>query len=136
MELYNSNKVAYGKVQDMFKLEDKAAIIHATGTGKSFIALQWLYDNRDKRCLFLAPTYEIIDQLERHMRSQGFNIKDFPNLKRMTYDNLAGLSAQDLNNLHVDNIVLDEFHRCGAPTWGKAVNALLRNNPTTKVLGI
>ncbi len=136
MELYQHNKEAYDKIQTMFQREDRVAIIHATGTGKSFISLQWLYDNRDKKCLFLAPTYEILDQLERHMQSQGLSLKTFPNLKCMIYDNLARLSVQTLNRLHVDNIVLDEFHRCGAPTWGKAVNTVFQNNPTAKVLGI
>ncbi|MBO4726458.1 MAG: DEAD/DEAH box helicase family protein, partial [Clostridia bacterium] len=111
MELYQHNKEAYDKIQTMFQREDRVAIIHATGTGKSFISLQWLYDNRDKKCLFLAPTYEILDQLERHMHSQNLSIKDFPNLECMIYDNLASLSKQALANLRVDNIVLDEFHR-------------------------
>ena len=134
MELYEHNRKAYKKVQAMFEHENRVAIVHATGTGKSFIALQWLYDNRDKKCLFLAPTYEILDQLKRHIQSQGLSIKDFPNLTCAIYDNLASLPTQTLNR--VDNVILDEFHRCGAPIWGKAVNTVLRNNPTANVLGI
>lgn len=136
IELYKHNKEAYDKIQKMFESEDKVAIVHATGTGKSFISLKWLYENRDKRCLFLAPTYEIIDQLEQHIKSQGLSVSDFPNLKCAIYPNFSRLSTDEINNLHFDNIVLDEFHRCGAQEWGRSINTLLNNNPNAKVLGI
>lgn len=136
IELYKHNKEAYEKIEKMFEYEDKVAIIHATGTGKSFISLKWLYENRNKRCLFLAPTYEILDQLEQHIKSQGLSVSEFPNLKCAIYPNFARLSADEINNLHFDNIVLDEFHRCGAQEWGRSINALLNNNHSAKVLGI
>ena len=136
IELYKHNKEAYDKIEKMFESEDKVAIVHATGTGKSFISLKWLYENRDKRCLFLAPTYEIIDQLEQHIKSQGLSVSDFPNLKCAIYPNFSRLSTDEINNLHFDNIVLDEFHRCGAQEWGRSINTLLNNNPNAKVLGI
>ena len=136
IELYQHNKEAYEKIEKMFEQEDKVAIVHATGTGKSFISLKWLYENRNKRCLFLAPTYEIIDQLEQHIKSQGLSISDFPNLKCAIYPNFSRLSTDEINNLHFDNIVLDEFHRCGAQEWGRSINTLLNNNPNAKVLGI
>ena len=136
IELYKHNKDAYEKIEKRFEQEDKVAIVHATGTGKSFISLKWLYENRNKRCLFLAPTYEIIDQLEQHIKSQGLSVSDFPNLKCSIYPNFSRLSTDEINNLHFDNIVLDEFHRCGAQEWGRSINTLLNNNPNAKVLGI
>ena len=33
-------------------------------------------------------------------------------------------------------IILDEFHRCGAPQWQKGVKRLLENNKKAKVLGL
>lgn len=136
IELYKHNEIAYDKIQKMFECKTRVAIIHATGTGKSFISLKWLYDNRNNDCLFLAPTYDILDQLEQHIKSQGLTLADFPNLKCAIYANLARLSPQEIEKLHFDNIVLDEFHRCGAQEWGKSVNALLNNNPNSQVLGI
>lgn len=136
IELYKHNKDAFEKIEKMFEQEDKVAIVHATGTGKSFISLKWLYENRNKRCLFLAPTYEILDQLEQHIKSQGLSVNDFPNLKCAIYPNFSRLSTDEINNLHFDNIVLDEFHRCGAQEWGRSINTLLNNNPNAKVLGI
>ena len=35
-----------------------------------------------------------------------------------------------------DIIILDEFHHCGAPEWGKAVEQLIKNNPNAKILGL
>lgn len=136
IELYKHNKIAYDKIQKMFEEKNKVAIIHATGTGKSYISLKWLYDNRNKSCLFLAPTYEILDQLEQHMKSEGLTFADFPDLKCAIYPNFAKLSQQEIGKLHYDNIVLDEFHRCGAQEWGRRINALLNNNPSSQVLGI
>lgn len=136
IELYKHNKIAYDKIQKMFEEKSRVAVIHATGTGKSFISLKWLYDNRNKSCLFLAPTYEILDQLEQHIKSEGLTLADFPNLKCAIYPNFARLSQQEIEKLHFDNIVLDEFHRCGAQEWGRSINTLLNNNPSSQVLGI
>ncbi|MBR4419073.1 MAG: DEAD/DEAH box helicase family protein, partial [Clostridia bacterium] len=137
LELYKHNKKAYEKVEAMFEHENHVAIVHATGTGKSFISMKWLFDNKDKKCLFLAPTYEILDQFEEHVKSQGLSLKkDFPNLQFAIYSNLMRKSDKDLKKLQVDNIVLDEFHRCGAPEWGKSINKVIGYNADAKVLGI
>jgi len=137
LELYKHNKKAYEKVEAMFEHENHVAIVHATGTGKSFISMKWLFDNKDKKCLFLAPTYEIHDQFEEHVKSQGLSLKkDFPNLQFAIYSNLMRKSDKDLKKLQVDNIVLDEFHRCGAPEWSKSINKVIGYNADAKVLGI
>ena len=137
LELYKHNQKAYEKVKAMFEHENHVAIVHATGTGKSFISMKWLFDNKDKKCLFLAPTYEIHDQFEEHVKSQGLSLKkDFPNLQFAIYSNLMRKSDKDLKKLQVDNIVLDEFHRCGAPEWSKSINKVIGYNADAKVLGI
>jgi len=137
LELYKHNQKAYEKVKAMFEHENHVAIVHATGAGKSFISMKWLFDNKDKKCLFLAPTYEIHDQFEEHVKSQGLSLKkDFPNLQFAIYSNLMRKSDKDLKKLQVDNIVLDEFHRCGAPEWSKSINKVIGYNADAKVLGI
>ena len=52
LELYKHNKKAYEKVEAMFEHENHVAIVHATGTGKSFISMKWLFDNKDKKMSF------------------------------------------------------------------------------------
>ena len=39
-ELFKHNKIAYKAVTDMLETTGKAAVIHPTGTGKSFIAFK------------------------------------------------------------------------------------------------
>ena len=50
VKLYNYNEEAYSNMQEMFEEENKVAIVHPTGTGKMYIALKWLYENKDKNC--------------------------------------------------------------------------------------
>ena len=57
------------------------------------------------------------------------------NTEFMTYSQLA-LSVGSLSGKKLDYIVLDEFHRCGAPEWGKGVQALLSAHPGAKILGL
>lgn len=130
IELYQHNKEAYDNVLKSFETTNKTCVIHPTGTGKSFIALKWLYENKNKKCLFLTSTEVIIDQFIRYIGKSGLTLDDFPNLEIKTYHSLND------NNNNYDCIVLDEFHRCGAPIWGKEVNKILNNNKTAKVLGI
>lgn len=48
--LYNHNANSYNQVKSSFESEnDVVAIVHATGTGKTFNALQLAYDNKDKK---------------------------------------------------------------------------------------
>lgn len=136
VELYKHNKVAYEKVEKMFEKENRVAVVHPTGSGKSFISLKWLYDNRDKKCLFLAPTLAIRDQLIRHIKSSGLELSDFKNLEFAIYPNFASITDEFLEQHHYDCVVLDEFHRCGATEWSKGINKLLNHNPNIKVLGV
>lgn len=130
IELYEHNKQAYENVLENFKTSNKTCVIQPTGTGKSFISLKWLYENKDKKCLFLTSNNIIVDQLIEYIEKSGLTINDFPNLEINTYHSLKD------NNIKYDCIVLDEFHRCGAPEWGKEVRQVLDNNKEAKVLGI
>ena len=133
IELYEHNEEAYLNMQEMHKYENKVAIVHPTGTGKMYIAVKWLYENRDKSCLFLCPTKAIMYQLKNTIESCGLKLNDFPNLKLALYRNLLNWNTEDYQK-HYDCIVLDEFHRAGAPLWGECVNTLLEYNKDAKVL--
>ena len=135
IELYEHNEEAYLSMQEMFEYENKVAIVHPTGTGKMYIALKWLYENKDKSCLFLCPTKAIMYQLKNTIESCGLTLEDFPNLKLALYRNLLNWNTEDYQKQY-DYIVLDEFHRAGAPLWGECVNTLLEHNEDSKVLGL
>ena len=132
IELYNHNKEAYEKTIDMLDKEKMCCIIHPTGTGKSYIALKWLYENKDKKGLFVTSSLSIIDNIERTIRENNMSLEDdFPNLKIITYTKLMKDPY-----INADNIVLDEFHRAGAEKWGEGVSELLEFNKNANVLGL
>ncbi len=132
-KLYEHNEEAYKKAVKMIAEKGKAAIVHPTGTGKMFIAAQWLIDNPSASFLFLAPTYEIINQFEETLKSLGKDRDDFPFLETAIYNQ----GKKDvLQNTHFDKIVLDEFHRAGAPVWGETVDEILKNSSEAEILGL
>lgn len=135
MQLYDHNLKAYEQMKEKFKSSHKAAIIHPTGTGKMYIFLKWLLDNPQEKFLFLAPTSAIMYQLNYTIEENGYHISDFPNLSCALYCQLLNWDKEEFNAKY-DNIVLDEFHRAGAPKWGQAIDILLQNHSDSKVLGL
>ena len=57
IELLPHNEVAYDKLEDNLKTHQMTSINHATGTGKSFILLKYLYEHKDKRILYGKKSY-------------------------------------------------------------------------------
>lgn len=135
VELKQHNKEAYEKVVEGFQNKNRIAVVEPPGTGKSFIALKWLEESKDMKTLLLVPSYSIIVQYEEHIKACGYELIDFPNLIIMTYSTLMSEVKKGIIP-KVDQIILDEFHRCGAPEWGKGVQALLEENKDSKVLGL
>ena len=134
--LKKHNKETYKKVLEHLKESNRAAVIHPTGTGKSYIALKLIEDNKDKKALYVAPSNSILHNIKKNIFESGMNMSDFSNLKRITYSKLASLSDEEIEALGVDIIILDEFHHCGAPEWGNGVNRLLNKFKNSKVLGL
>lgn len=63
--LYQHNQEAYNAAVKILDVYKKAAIIHPTGTGKSFIGFKLCEDNPDKRICWLSPSeYIFITQIE------------------------------------------------------------------------
>ena len=122
------NEIGCSKLKESLKENQMVSINHATGTGKSFILLKYLYENRDKKILYMAPTYPIINQLfEEHMEELGISKKEFKTFDSMIYSNLLKKSDAEIREMakYYDIVVLDEYHRCGAPLWGKKIKILL-----------
>ena len=65
MNLFEHNKTAYKAAVHMLDERGKAAVIHPTGTGKSFIGFKLCEDNPDKTICWLSPSRYIYQtQLE------------------------------------------------------------------------
>lgn len=130
------NVETYKKVTDKLKEANKVAVIHPTGTGKMYIALKLLEENKGKKAIYVAPSNPILHDVKKNIFAEGMTMSDFPNLKRITYQKLARLTDQEIQELDADIIILDEFHHCGAPEWGKGVERLLQRNEGASVLGL
>lgn len=135
MELFRHNQVAYKNARDMMLRTGKAAVIHPTGTGKSFIAFQLALDEPNKRICWLSPSeYIFKTQLENLAQANGGIVPE--NIQFFTYAKLPLLTEQEIAGIKPDYIVLDEFHRCGAQVWGAGVKALLESYPDAFLLGL
>lgn len=134
IDLFEHNQTAYDKVRVMLAARGKAAVVHPTGTGKSFIAFKLAEDNPSSRVLWLSPSeYIFRTQLENLQRACG---SELSNISFLTYAKLMLADEETIQAYSPDYIILDEFHRCGAEMWGKGVERLLSVYPHTPVLGL
>ena len=136
--LYDHNIRSYEKVKQQFEKDNVAAIVHATGTGKSFNALQLSLDNKDKKIIYVVP-YESIIEHEKELIEQNENVsleKDFPNLEFRTYQSFINMSKEEISKLEVDLLILDEFHHIGAPVWGQRINTLVETHEDLQIFGM
>ena len=136
--LYDHNIESYEKIVESFEKENIVGIVHATGTGKSYNALQLALDNKDKTIIYITPSNGIIEHLKKIINDNpNLDIeKDFTNLEFRTYQSLINLSKEELANLPCELLILDEFHHLGAPVWGSRINTLIETHEDIKVLGM
>ena len=136
--LYEHNRKSYEKIKNAFSSGEKVVgIVHATGTGKTYNALQLALDNPNKKIILLVPHNSIIEHIESIIKENGFSVeKNFSNLIFMNYQSLVNLSRSELADLPIDILVLDEFHHIGAPVWGSRVNTIIKTHPDLDILGM
>ena len=130
-DLRPHNRYTYKEIKAILENKNRVAVPNATGTGKSFIILQLLFDYIKKDSIFLAPTNEIIERMKRIAPWSSTRCKFY------TYSKFSAMYNKDkLDDLKVDLIILDELHRAGALNWGKAVSYILDKNFEAKVVGL
>lgn len=134
IELFEHNKTAYESAVAMLAETGKAAVIHPTGTGKSFIGFKLCEDNPDKTVCWLSPSRYIFKTQIENLRSAGFDVPE--NIIFFTYKKLTLLSDEEIDAIQPDIFVYDEYHRCGAPLWGSAINNLVKRYPNVPMLGL
>lgn len=135
IKLYSHNQKAYDLAVNMLKDTKKAAIVHPTGTGKSFIAFKLCEDHPDKTICWLSPSeYIFSTQLENlYQATNGYKPN---NIVFFTYAKLMGMSKEQIKEINPDYIILDEYHRAGATFWQKGVEQLLFTYSDIPVLGL
>mgnify|MGYP000653896866 FL=1 len=138
VQLFEHNAKAYQAAVKMMQQYGKAAIVHPTGTGKSYIAFKLIEDHPDAVILWLSPSeYIFKTQCESLLRQNP----DFPlqNVHFYTYAKLICCTPVQLQEIATQNpayIILDEFHRAGAEYWGDSTQKLLALCPRAKLLGL
>ena len=138
LELYKHNEEAYRKIDNAYQSdEDVVGIVHATGTGKSYLALNLAYHNKNKKVVYIVPSNGIIEHLENIIKESGLNKeKDFANVEFRTYQSLINLSLEEIENIDCDLLILDEFHHLGAPIWGARTKTFIETHSNIKIFGM
>lgn len=136
ISLYKHNEDGYDSLNSMLENSRFAAINHATGTGKSFIILKYLFNNKNKKYLYIAPTYEIIDQfINRDRQKAGINEDDI-SVDCLIYRSLLDCDIEELYQKY-DGFILDEYHRAGATKTFEQISKLkdlIKNGTADKEL--
>ena len=136
--LYKHNEISYDKVKEAFKTSDVVGIVQATGTGKSYNALQICYDNQDKKIIYVVPSLGIIEHI-KSIIEENPNLsldKDFKNVEFRTYQSFLNFSKKEMESIPCDLIIDDEFHHLGAPVWGQRIKKFIELHPNVKVFGM
>ena len=138
VQLFEHNAKAYQAAVKMMQQYGKAAIVHPTGTGKSYIAFKLIEDHPDAVIVWLSPSEYIFKTQRESLLRQD---PDFPlqNVRFYTYAKLICCTPVQLQEIAAQNpayIILDEFHRAGAEYWGASTQKLLALCPRAKLLGL
>lgn len=133
--LFEHNKKAYNAAVSMLLETGKAAVVHPTGTGKSFIGFKLCEDNPDKTVCWLSPSSYIFQTQLENLKTAADGYEP-ENVCFFTYAKLMGMTEEEIAEIQPDFIILDEFHRCGAELWGAGVQRLLAAYAQVPVLGL
>lgn len=133
-ELFEHNRIAYESAVSMLEKTGRAAVIHPTGTGKSFIGFRFCADNPDKAVCWLSPSEYIFRTQLENLKAEGG--EEPRNVRFLTYARLMNMGTEEMARIKPDAVVLDEFHRAGAKYWGSAVRRFLEMYPGVPVLGL
>ena len=134
ISLFAHNETAYRAADALLAEAGKAAVIHPTGTGKSFIGFKLCEDHPRSRVCWLSPSEYIFKTQQENLAATGAEVPE--NISFCTYAKLLLMRREEMEAIRPDYIILDEFHRCGAQMWGQGVQALLELYPQVPLLGL
>lgn len=108
--LLEHNHSVYQALEDMLEEENRAILVTATGTGKSYLALEYL-ERHDLRALVVCPKRVICDAWK--------NLSGRVDV--MTYQAFCRMSRIPAYGCYI----FDEAHHAGSPVWGGAVRRFM-----------
>ena len=130
--MYQHNKIVYEELKDRLKTNSRVCIVQATGTGKGVIARTLIEEYES--VVVVAPTQAILKNYQMNLKVKSDNVQYF------TYQAISMMLNPQLDNLAkgVTLLILDEFHRIGARTWGRKVEYLAEKieNTNGKIVGL
>ena len=101
INLFKHNEEAYEKVASLLNKYNKAAVIHPTGSGKSFIAFKLADDNKDKRFLWASPSEYIFRTQVQNLRREYPEVS-VDNIGFFTYAKLMMMEEREIQNIKPD----------------------------------
>lgn len=98
VQLFEHNAKAYQAAVKMMQQYGKAAIVHPTGTGKSYIAFKLIEDHPDAVIVWLSPSEYIFKTQRESLLRQD---PDFPlkNVRFYTYAKLICCTPAQLQEI-------------------------------------
>ncbi len=137
LNLYPHNLDGYNDAKKAYQ-EGKKIVseVRATGTGKSYINLQFALDNQDKKGIYVVPSLSIIEHLKEIVKeNSNVSLNDFSHVDFRTYQSFVNMSYDEIKNLACDFLIVDELHHLNGPVWENRISKLIETHPDIKVLG-
>lgn len=136
ISLYKHNQKAFENTLKLLEKENRVAIIHPTGSGKSFIVFKLVEYFKDAKFLWLGPSEHIFFTQSNNLKGEDARLLE--RIEFMTYAKVHAIRPRFNNpyNILYDFIILDEFHRIGAESWGESVIELIDLNFSNKIIGL
>lgn len=130
--LFPHNQETLNKIKKSYEKDKIVAFIQATGTGKTYILLQYILDNPNTKFLLITPYISIIEYINEIIKEYNLNIN---NLQIINYQTLIKKDQKELSEYQFDHLIIDEFQHLGAPVWGAKVDELISTHPNARILG-
>lgn len=136
--LLEHNLKTYDDAREVLKGHRSVAIVQPTGTGKSYIMMQFLHDYADMWKIVVAPSRLFLNELQKNK----FWVADktitltYTWLVSHMYELEDRLREFGVDTSKIGLIVFDEIHRAGADKWGEASRILININKEAKILGL
>jgi superfamily II DNA or RNA helicase len=126
-DLLPHNEYAYKEAKEMAKTDKKVGIVQPTGTGKMYIANQFIVDfalksKEEEKALFVAPTIDIIEKIKK------LSPYATEKIEYMTYAKASKLTEKEIKKYNFKEMYLDEFHRNGAEEWGAGIKRIIKES--------
>lgn len=130
VELHAHNQHTYAELLSLLDKHHKAAVIQATGTGKTYIIMKFIEENRNKNIMIVEPSNYISEQIKNSY------FCDLSNVKFVNYQKLHRVNIDELESLKLDAVFFDEMHRLGAKEWVKGYGNIIKLKKVPMIIGL